>query len=379
MTNNNLNNPFIVSKSIPKELFCDREEETSFLIKQIENGRNVVLMSPRRMGKTGLIHHLFQQKEICNKYHTFFIDLYATTSLQEMCYVLGKAVFEQLKSKKAQHWETIFQTLKSLRAGFKIDAITGEPKFELGIGALEDPTTTLEEIFAYLETASKPCIVAFDEFQQIAEFPEKRVEAILRGLIQNCHQTSFIFSGSKQHTISQMFHSKAKPFYQSAQLMDLKPLDMAVYADFAKRLFLLYDKKLENNVVKKVYYDYGGTTWYLQMMMNELFAITGKGETCSEESIEIARHNIVNVQEGSYQTQLSMLSSRQKCVLQAIAREGSVKSVTSAAFIKRHALESASSVQSAIKGLMEKDILTNEEGYYRVGDYFFSHWIREEY
>lgn len=379
MINNNINNPFIVSKSIPKELFCDREEETSFLIKQIENGRNVVLMSPRRMGKTGLIHHLFQQKEICNSYHTFFIDLYATTSLQEMCYVLGKTVFEQLKSKKTQHWEAIFQTLKSLRAGFKIDAITGEPKFELGIGAVEDPTTTLEEIFTYLETASKPCIVAFDEFQQIAEFQEKRVEATLRGLIQNCRQTSFIFSGSKQHTISQMFHSKAKPFYQSAQLMELKPLEMTVYADFAKRLFSMYDKKLGNTVVEKVYDDYSGTTWYLQMMMNELFAITGKGETCSEKRIETAKNNIINVQESSYQTQLSMLSSRQKCVLQAIAREGAVKSVTSAAFIKRHALESASSVQSAIRGLMEKDILTDEEGYYRVGDYFFSHWIREEY
>ena len=379
MNNNIIYNPFIISKSIPKELFCDREEEISFLIKQIENGRNVVIMSPRRMGKTGLIHHLFQQKAICHKYHTFFIDLYATSSLQEMCYFLGKTVFEQLKSKRAQHWESVFQTLKSLRAGFKIDAITGEPKFELGIGAVEDPTTTLDEIFTYLETVSMPCIVAFDEFQQIAEYKEKRVEATLRGLIQNCRQTTFIFSGSKQHTISQMFHSKAKPFYQSAQLMDLNPLDMAVYIDFAKKLFSMYDKKLENNVVEKIYYDYGGTTWYLQMVMNELFAITGKGETCTEERIETAIYNIINVQESSYQTQISLLSSRQKGVLQAIAREGSVKSPTSAAFIKKHDLESASSVQSAIKGLMEKEILTNEDGYYRVGDYFFSHWIREEY
>ena len=91
MKNNNISNPFIVSKSIPNEYFCDRKEETELLIKHIENGRNVVLMSPRRMGKTGLIHHLFSQDEITKKYYTFFVDIYPASTLQEMCYIFGKA------------------------------------------------------------------------------------------------------------------------------------------------------------------------------------------------------------------------------------------------------------------------------------------------
>lgn len=379
METNRISNPFVVSKNIPEALFCDRIAETDYLIKQIENGRNTVMVSPRRMGKTGLIRHLFQQEQMLDRYETFFIDLYSATSLQEMSYLMGKSVFDRLKSRKEKYIESFFQIIKSLRPGFKIDALTGEPKFEMGIGAVENPTATLEEVFTYLETSEKPSVIAFDEFQQIAEFREKRVEASLRGMIQQCTRTSFIFSGSKQHTIAQMFQSKAKPFYQSAQLMDLRPLDKEVYTEFVSRLFSEYGKSIESQVVKLVYERYVGVTWYMQMMMNELFAMTDVGETCTPEDIEKAKFNITEVQEGSYKSQLNNLSDKQKRVLQAIAKEGVVDAVTSGSFVKRHALESASSVQSAIKGLLDKEIVSHTDGQYRINDFFFSEWLRENY
>lgn len=379
MVTSNIKNPFVISRSIPNEYFCDRKEETAFLTKQVENGRNVVLVSPRRLGKSELIHHFFSQKQITESYYTFYVDLYPAATLQEMCYLFGKEVFERLKTRKERHWEAFFKTIKSLRAGFKIDPITGEPSIELGIATIENPSTTLEEIFTYMEEADLPCIVALDEFQQIAEFQEKRVEALLRGLIQNCRNTSFIFSGSKQHTIEQMFHSKSRPFYQSAQMMDLPPLDKEVYTDFAIRLFAQYDKQLDASVPSLVYDEYEGTTWYLQMMMNELFAITDKGQTCTPPMISLARENIINVQENSYKSQMSMLAPKQKQVLQAIAYEGTVRSATSGAFIKKYSLDSASSVQSAIKGLNDKEILTAKEAGISISDYFFGWWLKNRY
>ena len=81
-------NPFVVGRYISDKYFCDREQETDFLIKQIENGRNVALISPRRLGKTGLINHCFRQKQIKESYYTFFIDIYATSSLAEFVYLL---------------------------------------------------------------------------------------------------------------------------------------------------------------------------------------------------------------------------------------------------------------------------------------------------
>jgi hypothetical protein len=115
------------------------------------------------------------------------------------------------------------------------------------------------------------------------------------------------------------------------------------------------------------------------MMMNELFALTGKGEICTAALIEQALQNIIDVQEGVYLSQLATLSPRQKQLLQAIAKEGAVKSVTSAAFIKKYALDSASSVQSALKGLSEKEFLSSTDGQHRISDYFLSLWLQKKF
>jgi Archaeal ATPase. len=73
-----LTNPFVIGSDIPVEFFCDREAEVELLQKHVENGRNVVLSSPRRLGKSGLVHHFFKQPKIKKNYATFFVDIYAT-------------------------------------------------------------------------------------------------------------------------------------------------------------------------------------------------------------------------------------------------------------------------------------------------------------
>lgn len=95
-----LNNPFVVGRYVSDHYFCDRRSESEYLVKQIINGRNVALISPRRMGKTGLIQHCFNQEALASDYYTFFVDIYATGSLSEFVYLLGKAIFEQLKPRK---------------------------------------------------------------------------------------------------------------------------------------------------------------------------------------------------------------------------------------------------------------------------------------
>lgn len=379
MKTTTLGNPFFVGRYVSPEYFCDRKEETAFLIKQIENGRNVALISPRRMGKTGLINHCFRQQQLTEHYHTIFVDIYATTSLAEFVYLMGKAIFDELKSRGRQWTERFFQVIASLRVGFKLDGMTGEPSFDIGLGDIQSPQTTLDEIFRYLESADKPCVVAIDEFQQIAEYPETNIEAMLRTRIQQCRQTLFIFAGSRRHVMNNMFNSSSKPFYQSAISMGLKPIPVDVYTEFARRLFAERGKTLEPTVVEYTHRKFGGCTWFVQMMMNELFAITAEGTTCSVDMIEEAERNVVFAQENTYKEIFSHLAPKQKLVLQAIAREGTAKGVTSAAFIKKYNLPSTSSVQAAIKGLLRSDILTQEEDSYRIYDYFFSLWAAKLY
>jgi len=374
-----VNNPFVVGKYLSKRYFCDRFEETEFLRKQISNGRDVALISPRRIGKSGLIQHFFSQQDIKERYHVFFVDIYATTSLAEFVYTLGKEIYEQLKPQTTVWKEKFFQVISSFRIGFKLDSLSGNPTFDLGLGDIQAPQTTLDEIFAYINEADKPCIIAIDEFQQIGEYAEKNVEALLRTKIQKCHRAQFIFSGSKRHMMSNMFNSPSKPFYQSAISMGLEPIPVEVYTDFAARMFEENGKHVEKSVTETVWKQYDGYTWFVQMMMNELFALTPSGETCLESQIPVAWHNVIMTQENSYKDLLSNLPPKQKMVLQAIAKEGMAHNITSSRFIKKYNLNSASSVQSAVKLLLKNDLVTQSDNGYRVYDYFLSEWLAKVY
>lgn len=379
MENILLENPFIVGKYLSDKYFCDRSEETENLRKQIMNGRDVALISPRRIGKSGLLQHFFSQADVKERFYVFYVDIYATTSLAEFVYTLGKEIYDQLKSQPTVWKEKFFQVIASFRVGFKLDAMTGVPSLDLGLGDIQVPQTTLDEIFAYINEADRPCIIAIDEFQQIGEYAEKNVEALLRTKIQQCRNARFIFSGSKRHLMSNMFNSPSKPFYQSAISMGLEPIPMDVYADFSVRLFEEREKALDRAVVETVWKQYSGYTWFVQMMMNELFALTPRGGRCDVSLIQEARRNVIMSQEGSYKDLLQRLPPKQKMVLQAIAKEGLARNITSSKFIKKYNLNSASSVQAAVKLLLKTDLLTQAEGTYRVYDYFFAEWLATVY
>ena len=372
-------NPFIVTGKIEPEYFCDRVKESERLVKSLTNGNNLVIISPRRMGKTGLIRFCYEKPEIKEEYYTFFIDILHTSSLREFTYLLGKEIYETLLPRSKKMASLFIQTVKSINGKFGFDPLTNLPTFNLELGDIDRPEYTLEEIFQCLIAADKPCIVAIDEFQQIAGYEEKNVEALLRTKIQQCSHTMFIFAGSKRHLMNNMFNSPSKPFYQSSIGMGLKAIPQETYIKFANRMFEERGKHIERTVTEKVYSMFAGYTWFVQMMMNELFALTAHGEWCKTDKIETARKNVIQTQDSLYREILANLATKQKQVLQAIAKERESQGITSSAFIKKYNLPSASSVQAAVKGLIEKDLITQTDGVYRVYDYFFADWLATEY
>lgn len=371
-------NPFFIGRYVDKQYFCDREKDTETLVRHILNGRNVALISPRRLGKSGLIHHTFAQDVIKDRYTTIYVDIYATKDLCEMVKALSEAIVKAVGQKKSWH-EKFFSFIKSLRVGFHIDAVSGEPSFDIGIGDIENPDKTIRELFDYMEASEKPCILAIDEFQQIREYPQTNTEAFIRSLVQQCSRTSFIFCGSKRHTMTDIFYSPAKPFFQSVISQSLKPIPMETYVEFAGRMFSQRRKILDRAAAEAIYRMFDGCTWYMQMMMNEMFALTKEGMTCTTEYIDFAWDNIIMAQEDRYQAILYGLAPKQKQLLQAIASDRTVEGITSSDFVKRHRLVSASSVQAALKPLLKNDIVTCEEGIYRIYDYFFADYLAKKY
>jgi AAA+ ATPase superfamily predicted ATPase len=372
-------NPFIIKGYIAPEYFCDREKETAQLISNIVNGRNTVMVSERRMGKTGLIEHVYHRPEIAGNYYTFLIDIYSAGTLREFVFLLGKHIFETLKPRGKKFIDRFFSSIASLRPALRFDEVTGSPSFDIGLGEIRQPEVSLEQIFRYLESADKRCIVAIDEFQQIAKFPDKNVEALLRTHIQRCMNTDFIFAGSIHHMMRDIFFTASRPFYQSVSPMTLGPIEKKKYVDFASGIFKNAGIHITDNVIANVYEWFDGHTWSVQRVLNEIYARTPKGG--SVDSIMFLRiiKDIADSYEPMFQSWMINLTERQKEVLIAIAKEGKAREITSADFIRKHGLQSASSVQSSVKQLTAKDIVVKDMGGYSIIDQFFAAWLRETY
>ena len=269
--------------------------------------------------------------------------------------------------------------LKSLQGKITYDPVTLQPSFGIGLGDIQSPEYTLEEIFTYLDSADKPCLVAIDEFQQIAEYEEKNIEALLRGHIQKMHNCHFVFAGSKQSIMSEMFQSPARPFYKSADPLELKPIDMKVYVEFASRLFGEYGKRIENSVIEDVYKLFGGYTFYMQRTFNEAFASVTNGGECTTQTISDALDDILMMNEVQFAEIFSTLSENQKRVLAAIASEEPVKSVNTSDFIGKYHLHTASTVNAAIRKLIKENLLLMEKREYSIPDKFLRLWINRMY
>lgn len=375
----NITNPFLTGGYVSPEYFCDRESESQTIVRNISNGNNLVLISVRRMGKKGLIEHCFNFPEIYENYYTFFIDIYSTSSLREFVYLLGRQIFEVLKPKGRAFIDNFFHVISSLRPAFKLDTMTGEPVFDIGLGEIKELNFSLEEIFKYLEQADRPCIIAIDEFQQVANYPEKNVEALLRTYIQHSKNTSFVFAGSQRHLLENIFFSSSRPFYQSVQALHLKAISFDSYHDFAVKNFSDSNKIIASQYIRTIYELLEGHTWYLQNIMNEIYGLIKTGEEVDLEIVQQAFSNKLFNLQPLFQTTLNLLTERQKDLLIAISKEGKATSLLSGAFIKKHALHSTSSAQSALKQLLEKEIVTVEDKYYYVYDRFFGLWLKTQY
>ncbi len=371
-------NPFITSGYVSSEYFCDREKDTEQLLKNIRNGNNVTLISTRRMGKSGLIHHCFNNAEITKNYITFFIDIYATKSLNDLVFQLSKNIFDQLKSISRKVLENFLTTLKSLRPEISFDE-NGVPSLSLGIGDIRKPEVSLDEIFQFLNASTKPCIVAIDEFQQIAKYPETNTEALLRTYIQQSPQTRFIFSGSQRYIMGEMFNSAARPFFASTSTIYLEAIEKQKYIEFAQKRFKEYNREITADTVDKIYDLFEGVTWYIQKTLNTLFGETAEGSCCGIEMVNDIIRYIIDTNQYTYSENMFRLPDKQGKLLIAFAKNGKVLSPTSSDFVKKHNLTSASSVQAALKGLIEKEFVTRNENGYVVYDKFFEIWLREKY
>ena len=373
-------NPFIITADYyGPEYFCDRQAETEALESNIANGRNTVLISSRRMGKSGLIAHVFNRAFVKSNFKTLSIDLYPTSSLAELILLLAKEITGPLKSKGQSLLESFLGIVKSLRPGFKVDPVTGQFVFDLSLGEIVKPVDSLKEIFQYLEGSEVPCLVSMDEFQQIAEYPDNNVLELLRTYVQKCKHTWFIFAGSDRRMMEKLFNNPSEPFYMSCSPLYLDAIQYENYLAFARHHFEAAGKSLQEESFKQVYELFDGHTWYVQRLMNEMFAWTKPGEVADAQMASDALSFVIKTYARTFQEQMSSYPEAQKQLLIAIAKDGQAQQVTSVAFCKKHSMKSPSTVQSALRVLHDKGIVRKDGNSYSVTNRLLGIWLAKEY
>ena len=368
-----IDNPFLIYGYEGPEYFCDREQETAELISALKNGCNVTLMSPRRYGKTGLIlncfHHLQEEKSeiVC-----FYVDIYATHTLSDFVQTFGKAVLGKLDSQLQKMEGLIGKLFRNSQITISPDLITGMPQLSLQFQP-QHAVSTLEDIFSYIGQSGRRCIVAFDEFQRVAEYDDSNIEALLRSHIQQLSNVHFVFSGSQRHVLENMFASAKRPFYQSTQIMNLDCVDAEAYYSFAAAKLEGHEQQISRDVFLYMYNRLHGHTWYIQAVLNRLFE---KGiSEISQSDIDETLHDITEENEATFQTMLRMITPAQRKLLRAVAKEVEVEEITGKTFLSAYHLGAASTINAATRSLVDKELLLDDNGRYSVYDRFLALYL----
>lgn len=366
-------NPFLVSGYIDPTYFCDRVAETAQIISALQNGRNLTLASIRRMGKTGLIKNVFYHLKY-SKYRMLYLDILPTTSMQEFARVFSNAIIEDEKKYSKDYLKKISRLISGLKAQLSFDSFTGNPVVGLGYVTPQEAETGIGKIFDYLSEQEARYIVAMDEFQQITTYREKNVEAILRSYMQQLTGVVFVFSGSQKHLLSSMFSEYGRPFYQSTDFLNLERIPEETYADFILEKFSAHNRQIERTDITDILHFYDCYTFYIQSYFNRLFSTGDRKIT--KTLIEETKAIILDEREYIYYSYQNLLTSSQFEVLKAIAKEGAVGQPNSKQFMERNRLVQPSSINTAIKSLLNKELIYKEGDSLKVYDVFFSKWLQ---
>lgn len=362
-------NPFLLIGYQGPSYFCDRKQETEKLLSWIANGSNVTLIAPRRYGKTGLIHHLFHQLPSGCK--GIYLDIFSTKNLAEFTQLFASAIVGAIDTPIEKAMSGVAKFFRNCRPTV-VPQENGLPKFSFDIvPAQAEPS--LRDAFEYLKQHQTPLVIAIDEFQQILNYPETGTEALLRSCIQDAPWIRFIFAGSRQHLMGEMFATAKHPFYNSTDILSLKTIDKTAYAQFAKSFFGQSNQPFDTETFTKLYDRFDGVTWYVQRVLNRLWAI-GAGLT-DVRQIDDAVNELVEDRSLVFRDLLGSQNDISQKLLPAIAREGIVNEPTAAAFLAKYGL-CASSVRSALADLCERDIVYRSEKGYIIYERLFGEWLK---
>jgi len=371
-------NPFPITGYHGPAYFCDREAEFNRLRDAVRNGRNLTLVARRRLGKTSLLHH-FEALASKDKpsWKVIYVDLIKTHSLRGLYELITRTLFtEKRKSSIIPN----LNLLARFRMTIGIDPITQLPQASFDLRDDQVPQS-LHHLFDWIKDQDHMVII-FDEFQQILSYPEKDVEPLLRSEMERLPDVRFIFSGSDQQLLQEMFSHARRPFYQSTEGMTLQAIDPDSYRNFIDGWFRKSKREISTEAIDYVLAVTEGETLAVQRLCNALFE-----SGLPHVTAPLAQETLVRVldqQQVNYERLRAIIDPHSNAfkALRAIARLGTVEELTGKEMIKESGIFNASSISKAVKslyryGVISQVIAPSGKLGYRVDDALFRIWLKD--
>jgi AAA+ ATPase superfamily predicted ATPase len=366
-----VNSPFIYEGFAINTDFCGRKDELKYLKDIVNTSNNLVLFSKRRMGKSSLLQEFIQNHISHKEYIYIYIDLFEISSKIDFLRLITKQTANALPITIQSGISQLVKIFKNISFGVEIDSSNGSLSFSPKIlasqfdDAIDDYFISLDR---YINQNNKKCIVIFDEFQQIVNIKDKKIDAIIRKHIQSHKNISYIFSGSKKHLLTNLFSDINAPLYQMATFKELPSIQNNDFFEFA-------NSKLKYPITKNLF-DYIYTissqeSKLIQEILHHVYQSNIKNITI--EDCQKIINNIIDEKATPFRIIFDMLSNSKKIALKILSQ---TENIYSKELLEKYDITKPT-LQSAVKKLYDEENLVDKKNdNYIIDNKLFELWCK---
>lgn len=366
-------NPFNYISIARGDGFYDRAEETERLVKTLSGGNNIVLLAPRRYGKTSLVFKVMEELEKQGVDCVYF-DMMPVYSLESFVELFTSALYRKQTAK--EKFLSIVSKLKNIRPKLTFDS-AGNADFSIDFNEPRVSVSTVADVLDLPEKMSqdgRKIVVVFDEFQEIRRFGKFGLESLMRSKIQLHHAANYLFLGSKTHLMQDMFMAKNRPFYNSAMVMQLSVLPEADTCRFLQDRFAASDIRIDETMCRHLISRADNIPYYIQLIAAEVWQyMTPDLHDVTKDIVDECFARVIELKHDYYFELFDRFSPAQKRLLQSIARSG--ENIFSSEYIANNRLVGASSIQKSLAVLIESGLVERSDSTYFIGDPFFRRFL----
>lgn len=376
-------NPFTFGDLALDEAFTDRERELRELVADMRNGQNVLLYAPRRYGKSSLVLRAAQEA-IRRKALVAYCDLMKTPTKERFAAALARAIHAEIASPVEHALERAVELFRGLRIRptIEVDPVDATLRFSFQPGRrrtdIDDTVERLLELPGELAAERRRRVVlVFDEFQEIIAL-DPRYPNLMRAVFQAQPEVSHVYLGSKRHLLERIFDDRNEPFWRSAKRVEIGPIFPARFGPFIRTRFEAAGKSVADGALGRLLAVTGGHPYATQELAYFTWELVRPRGTAREPHVEEALVQVLRSEHNHFVQLWDDASPPQRLVLLALAGEPA-RGVYSAGYRERHDLPAAPTLQSALAGLVRKELVGRDDaGGYRVVEPFLAEWLLRE-